>query len=417
VDATDHVVAVPAGSGGAKLAEFGLVHTGQETLIFNQGDPQPLPFSSKSVLNFVRGFGMSTADTNDVTLFVRQLDTGVAPIVGKTLTVDMAAMTEAPGDIAAQLDLMEGQARAANAGLAVHARLAGVERGLWYDVTNAARPYVEQAQSDLTPIGPFSRSELIALVSPSGGDPDNLLVFQSTALGSERRTAYLDGGVPPKLATQRPRNIVLLPSRPDTANVAVPRMTRNWLDGMTGGLFNTLFNNKSVIWFQVSLLEHAASASVPSFGLTGYRHDAPRRLRVRADDVKQGAWLRLYAPIRGDITTATKTTPPTTVPNPGRNPTAFEMPLHPAIDANGSLVWETAEELDTLQMFAMLNGGPNNPTVALALQNPNHQAFQQQFSTDLMQPLLWNWWYVEVVNDRADSSKTASGGWQRLTVD
>jgi hypothetical protein len=283
-------------------------------------------------------------------------------------------------------------------------------------VLSATGPYVEQVPAGQSPIGPFSRAELLALAGPSA-DPTNLLVFQSTALGSERRTASLEGGLPGKLASQRPSGITLLPCRPIAANAAVPLMTRNWLDGMIGGLFNTLSNNKSVIWFQVSLKQHAASAPVPSFGFPGYRHDAPRRLRVSATDVKQGAWLRLYAPIRADILTASKTTPPTTVPNPTRNPIAFEMPLYPAVDASGNVTWETAEEIEPLFYYAMLNGGSNNQAVALALQNPNNPGFQQIVTTDLMQPLLWNWWYVEVQNDRADASKTGSGGWQRLTID
>jgi hypothetical protein len=412
----DQLVPVPAGSGGVPLAEFGLIHTGLTTMIFNQNDPAPLPFLSDTVLGFVGGFGMSTADTNDVALFVRQLDTGVAPIVGRAFTVDEPAMGD-PGAVAAALDLMEGQVLAANAGLAVHARICDTLRGYYFDLGNTNYPYVEELQPGLPPLGRFSRAELLAFVAPSTGDPDNLLVFQSTALGSERRIAYVLGGLPADLPTNTPSGIVLLAMRPSTAHVGIGGMTRNWLDGFFDGRFNTLTNNKSIVYCQISLLQHAASAVPSSFGLTAARPDAPRRFVVKGSAIQRGAWLRLYAPTASDEATATETTPPTTTPSPSTHPLALELPLHPARDAGGQLVWQTDVELESRFVYALLNGGPNNPVVLLALQEPNDPSLVQIPTTDLMQPLRWNWWYVEVMNDRDDPAKTGIGGWQRLTVD
>src|SRR5262249_13291415 len=175
IDLTDHLIPVPAGSSGAAIGEFGLIHTGLTTMTFNQNDPAPAPFLSDSVLGFVGGFGMSATDTNDVAVFVRELDTGVAPIVGRTFTVDDAAMGD-PGAVTAELDLMEGQALAANAGLVVHARICDVLRGYWFDPRNTNYPYFEEIQPGLPPLGRFSRAELLAFVAPS--TPGNLLVFQ-----------------------------------------------------------------------------------------------------------------------------------------------------------------------------------------------------------------------------------------------
>jgi hypothetical protein len=301
----------------------------------------------------------------------------------------------------------------------VHARLAGVERGFVFDVRDLAHPYVEVPHDAIPTLGPFARSELLDFVDPQGAaaDPTNLLVFHATPLGSEYRVAYRDGGVPASPAVGAPQNIQLLTCRPNTANTMIPQLTKNWIEALISGHFNTLTNNKSVVWFQASLYFHAKTTTPPMFGMTGLRHDAPRRLRVRGDGIAPGAWLKLYAPKQSDITTATKTTPPTTTPTEVTHTVAFELPLHPGRDENGDLVWETAEEFESLYIYDMLNGGPNNFRAQLAIDLPNHPGFLQIVNLDLFEPMKWNWWFVEVRNDRNDPSTFANGGWQRILIE
>ena len=99
----------------------------------------------------------------------------------------------------------------------------------------------------------------------------------------------------------------------------------------------------------------------------------------------------------------------------------IELPLHPMRDSsNGTLVWETAAELDSLQLYALMMGGPENPLVqAIIGDTLNVALLTPLFATNPAH--RWNWHYVEVANRVGSSAapveRSGVGGWQRLTVD
>jgi hypothetical protein len=108
------------------LGDAGLSHSG--------GKPSINAFDSSFTTDFGEpqhvGFPELLIDVND---FMAKLDWGVAPIIGKVHSI---ASGDPVGDHTHQvLNLLESQARLANAGVAVHGRLGNVKRGYWYDLS------------------------------------------------------------------------------------------------------------------------------------------------------------------------------------------------------------------------------------------------------------------------------------------
>src|SRR5262249_44608855 len=95
-----------------------------------------VPELSLSINDFVnRTFAPLAADPVKgaaVTEFVREFDTGSAPMIGLVWTVDPANPSAADN----VFRMIENQAKEANVGGAAYTRSAGVERGFWYDVPN-----------------------------------------------------------------------------------------------------------------------------------------------------------------------------------------------------------------------------------------------------------------------------------------
>jgi hypothetical protein len=244
-----------------------------------------------------------------------------------------------------------------------------------------------------------------------------VLIFQATALGSDRRVAYLDGGVPPSATAEAPANVQLLPCPTNTANRDAPRMTLHWTIPNLVTFFHRLTSNQSLTWYEFSLMTYTKTAQPKGFGLTELKADAPRRLRVKGDGIARGAWIQIYAPVSDDISKLTKDAPPTRPFLYEEHTFAFELPIFPARNSGGELVWETAVEFENRFLLGMMNGGPNNVLAARALDKPGDPQVLKVLEFDVFKPQQWNWWWVTVQNDRNDPSTKSAGSWQRLIIE
>jgi hypothetical protein len=107
------------------------------------------------------------------------------------------------------------------------------------------------------------------------------------------------------------------------------------------------------------------------------------------------------------------------------------MPIFPARDENGDLVWETSGEIDGRIMYALMAGWLFSPGVVGVLTNPNqynensapNPAFnattnpQPFYLPGTFDPVTWSQYVVQVVNDLGTSQQTiANGGCQRLPL-
>lgn len=408
-------------SPAAKTGQFGLTHSGLSGV--------PAADASEAVTGFLSGFLVPPNLALAMAAFTRELDTGVAPSVGFTASIDPsrynappAAQTQA--NFKAGLALLEVQALVANAGLAVHAVVGGQVRGFWFDADLPG--YREEPQVGLAPIGPFTGDQLLDLMI--GGVLGDVQTFHFTPLGSARRIARVQGGLAPPLATTAPGAVTLLPARTNTANVDVPGFQLNWGSGPTdlidtgAFLFNVgpdlnLFPQQTVAYFQMSL-----SRWTPQFGLTNLHHEAPRRLAVTGAGIADGAFLVLTPPTTADI--AAGSPPPTT---PATSVWSLFLPLFPRQTATGT-EWETAVEMEPIYLLALMNGGPWNAPVVNAFLVPDDLAMwvvmpplvpQPTYSmlvNDVFQPRVWNWHFVQVANQTPTGLQLSPGSWQRLTI-
>jgi len=283
----------------------------------------------------------------DMTAFVRQLDTGVAPIVGLSLSV-------ASGGLGPQVDvavrLAEEQVEAGNADLIVRRRVGGVSVDLFYNV-------LRQRYTD--PTNPGSTSVVFRGPLPTSSDPPllpaslaagDLIVFEAVPVGSGRRIASPSGtlvvqanSAPSITAGASSRTGLIVPPlwQPILqfqANVS----PANWAG--PGPLPKTA---------RAATAFHNALVAAGGFGVTNPRHhEAPRRIRIEGSNLQLGAKLELWLP-----RTWSTTTPPV--------PTAWiaaTSDLNPVLDA-GSVVFETSATIDPLTVAAMQCGWTGAPGV------------------------------------------------------
>lgn len=418
---------IPSSTTPANTHEFGLVHTGKSTLAGSVGGAASA-FGALDLPDFLKGFGLPAPMTDGLDHFMREFDRGVAPLVGFSSTVDYSQYNVNPTGYDAAIAAFEGQIHVANAGSAVHAWLGGALRGFWYDETDSSTPYHEMVQTGVTPVGNLSRAGLLAYLDSTQAvsNPGNWITPHYTPLGDERRVSRIQGGLAPSLGGGAPTNVVLLPCVPNTANSFVTRMVLGFLQLVTDPLFfvsGSLQGGAPLMaqsWYERSLLAWAPSG----FGLDRLRHDPPRRFRVQGDGIRQGAWLFVSTPTAADIATVPTTAPftaPTTTPS---TPWVFALPLFPARDAQGALVWETAAEMEPLYLMSLMNGGPGSVQVVNAFFNPLDPAYFDNTLTppfrldvnNLMEPERWNWHYVQVANEPLSVSTLSAGSWQRITL-
>jgi hypothetical protein len=290
---------------------------------------------------------LPVADRNAVGVFLREIDHGVAPVVGLVAVI--------PGQ-PAELALMEEQAREANCGIAVYGEIldpvAGtpVKRRWWYRFDDAqTQVYAEDGGGVLT------STALVALTASPGGR----LIFRAVPLGSERRIAT--SGTLPIVVAPVPGFVRIVGTTPNTAYERVPELLRNWRPGIaptdfswsppgaTGDQLVEPLSLRAVRAFQLALEDEGVLVN----------HDAPRRLQVVGEGLEQGARIRLKVPDTAGILRT------------------MILPVHPTDEelSSGEMIWETAVEFDPLALYMLMLGGPADPEVQCVLRNDDEPGF------------------------------------------
>ena len=360
---------------------FGLLHTGQ----FSPG----LNLSINDFIGNVFIGQMPGPDPEDrlrqveaVIAFMRQFDTGIAPLVGFSFTYF-------PGSPVNRglLWVLEEQVAQANTGLGVYTRSNGVEKGYYYDLTVSPPRYREEGTSNL-----ISADDLDRIAATN----DGVVILQVTPLGSERRWANLEGiATPIKQKNLRPENVTLERMAPSVPWVDVTKSTGN------------LEPTPPAISLQgLRALQDAVIG--PQFGVPFLRHEPPRRFRVSGRNIRPGA--RLAIAMRSDGFTepdAIVTDPDVMITDP-TSIAIIWMPLFPTRFVSGGMpVWETEAEADATITMALLNGGLWAPGVAeilLGTVPPNRP----------LDPETWNSFLVGVLNE--DDTLNRDLEWQVLRV-
>lgn len=353
-------------------ANSGLLHPGD-----------PFFLNSFSINTFVQlNFGMpgpsladKTTQREALTQFVRQFDTGTAPLAGFAYSVDPAANPLDSGLNKTAFDLGEAQVSEANIGLGVYTRQNGVVRGYWFDTTLTPPAYREEGTNNT-----LTRQALLALSVGAG----NVVIAQGTPLGTERRWSNPNG-----IATlisnpsSVPANLVLENMAPNTAYVDIPKFNLN---------LNVGSPPDSSIWSLRTLQQSIVTAG--GMGVPAVRHEPPRRFRVTGDNIRPGAKLLL-----GLASGTTAASFPVQV---------MTLELYPTTHtSNNRQIWETNAELDAMHTFALLNGGYWAPDVANVMLRTN--------GSPSLKPVLWNQYLVAVLNEDGALGFNLSN-WQVLRI-
>jgi mono/diheme cytochrome c family protein len=327
-----------------QTGDFGLFHKG---LVANQND-----FLDR----FDPVLGVDEKRTR-ITEFVREFDSGTAPIVGLTEMVTASGANTT-------IDQMEAQADEANCGIAVFARVdvgAGLEsRGYWYKLTAAGGAKYKRAgdPEELT------RGDLLALLGQTG----EFMIFRATPLGSDRRIASFA-----LLSSDLPEATILTPSllaiagtTPNSANDPVVDLTRNVNPGLVNNNDFEWLGNAAYVPLSLRLLLRFQDAlgigTEISPGVVINRHDPSRRLQVTGSDLTYGAKIRLTLANLNDG-------------GSGPPERQVELPIYPtSAFTGGQRIWETAVEFDALALYTMILGGPGNPNVEAVFRDPDASA-------------------------------------------
>jgi len=374
LDAEIPMTQVPATQGtDLRTGDLGTGHDGLEGMTRN--DFLVVVINNIGLNHGVPGFLLLKEGIDAINDFVRRIDHGVAPMVGRSMSLSYPELLGQPQFSQFKLDLledMEEQVEAANSGLAVYARLNGVERWFWYDLTSVG-PGLEPEYQESPPSGStLSRSELIGLMAPSGND---LLVFFATPLGSDLRVASAFG-VPETLAGSdvMPSSFDMVETRPNSAYRLIPTLTANLPDADNGhhGLPDPTPLDPPFVEMAPNLGDFRSLDSFDvlqrsfQFGDDNQNfHDPSRRFRVTATDLVPGARIRLH------------------VPDASGSIEVLEMPIYPTSEflAGGERIWETAVELDALNVYVLRLGGFNVPEVRDVLDGSSLDEFYVVSST------------------------------------
>jgi hypothetical protein len=362
-----------------RVGEAGLVHSGEAAGL----NP---PATINSFINVLLGplFTGVPDEAADLVRFVREMDWGIAPIIGRVATI-----TPTTVGTPAQIVDMEAQAILAHCDVVARLRTGTGLQGYYFDVvasTAGARSYRSEAGT-LVPA-----TTLIA----KGRNPDSAVIFEAVPVGSGRRIASGTGnGSWATLTGAAPGIPTLLAMRPATPWRDVASITRNWTVG-TGPL-DFSWSAATPTPIHPAALRIFQNTLATTFGVTSGHHEPPRRFRVTGTNIRPGARLRLAFSISGGA---------------GPGGTAFqtiELPIFPNREAGATLVWETAAEATPIAAFALLCGGPFAPDVARVFLG----AVPENVPNALA-PATWNSFHVRVVN--ADGTSSPFGVWQPLTV-
>ncbi len=331
-----------------------------------------------------------------------ELDWGLSPVAALAYTVTADNLSEPLTNTA--FNVLEAQADKALIGYAVQVFANGQQTGYYY-LPGESKPYIPEPFS----AGPaVERQDIINLVT--GG---NRVVLAAAPSGSERRLAA-PTGIASTPASDPPFDIKLLPLVPSEPYRDVPKLTENWSNFDNQALNTPMLSIHTKRLYQFGLLQDAASES--SFGLTGLRHEVPRRFQLKAKDVAPGAKLHLFVP--------NTSTPPNTSQTPEQqgveNFIEVILPIHPLDDgeimAEGEKKWETAVEIEPIFYYAMMLGGFEAQGVKQAAEDLDFQISDPP-PVGFFDPIPGNFHYVRIVNpDDVNGNKTGDGGWQRLTL-
>lgn len=287
--------------------------------------------------------GPTQFDLGEINEFVRQFDHGVAPIVGKTVTIIKGDVldtgtgyTIADVEKQALVADMQSQTQIANCGLAVYAQLASgtLERGFWYRIDTGAASFQESVTGVTR-----SLSDLLDLLDLD----DDVLIFTATPLGSDRRVASLSGVGDVLAAGAGPTGVFFEDTRPNSAYAVV-------VDHVSGPMTAHLpGNGLAQDEFRSLDAMVALQKSLPTL-FPAPRHDVPRRLRLTGNDLFPGAEVRLWFD----------------TPNGFKHVT---MPVYPYLDG-AEVLWTTAVELEPTILYVMLLRGFNDASMQALLRDP-----------------------------------------------
>ncbi len=365
-------------SSGPLTGERGLGHTGATGLTINEFDQ----------IGFEHFFAAEFTDMEpleDVNAFVRQMDWGIAPSVGRSISFSDATVSAASLSFA----ILENQVRLANCGLAVYLTSNGQPSGYWYRAGRSGGPLYEEVSTG----NQVSNTGLIAMVN----SPGDVLILTATPLGSQRRVAALDGNPGPlPIAPSAPSNFDFAGTAPNS--FYAPLVFD--LAGQTR-LVDANWNTAPSTPFPFDWVgQHQMPAiPVPPASLTAtrtlqqgvkdatflwdtsdpvqIRHDAPRRLRFVGEGIVEGAVVSF------EIARMSPGSPVWSQ--------LIELPIHPrwVFEGVDTLYWETAVEFDTMQLAILLLGGPDAPGVQEALSGNTSPTFD---------PTTWNSYDLTITN-------------------
>ncbi|MEZ5964657.1 MAG: hypothetical protein R3F56_12480 [Planctomycetota bacterium] len=307
-------------------------------------------------------FTPNGVNTSDIVQFVREFDTGIAPSACDAFSITAGNVAQWAGGLQVVAQVAIDQCERGHIGLAVERRVGTSTTNLFYDVrqqvfadpNNPGNPASFWTLNGTTPNGQLVPATLAA---------NDVIVFQATPVGSERRIASASG-----TATVQTRSAPTVSSV--TMVVSDPWKAVTGLSANLGLGFNwqgpaALFP-KSIVAHQTLFTALSGTFGVPS----AIRHEAPRRFRVTGGNIFQGARLTVFLPQTWSGTTVTSWTPLTFDLNPVRE--------------NGTLFWETSATIAPLHQYAMLCGWVNAPGVQSTLdtgspgaQTLNPSAFNQ----------------------------------------
>ncbi|MDJ0839071.1 MAG: hypothetical protein QNK37_21325 [Acidobacteriota bacterium] len=344
--------------------------------------------ASESINDFIALFFqiLTQPGMDAVTQFVREFDTGVAPAIG-----DVHTITAAGGNTAGVLNLLE-QVRVVNVGVAVTGHRGGARVGYYYEPSTTSGVlgnFINVSTGATVPA-------MTLINAPVNRD---VLVFQATPLGMERRIA-VPGVNPVMLTGPTPANIQLETMVPNTAYEDVPGMSNNWdlatattppaLPFVWGSTANEPWDLKATRLLQAGYLPPT----------TVKPHEAPRRFRVSGANIRAGAVLRLWIP--------------KSLPDPGFGDWyVMEAPIYPSdkVNSQGNRIWETAVEADPMMSAVFAVGGywsqgvhPGKLNSVLnrsAVLNINETGFNPAAHFNVA---AWNSYIIEVINEDGTSA-------------
>ncbi|MEM7247309.1 MAG: hypothetical protein AAF533_18345 [Acidobacteriota bacterium] len=356
-------------------------------------------------------------NTNDVVRFIEEMDFGTGPAVGRSLTLTFA--NKGSQSVDAELDLLEQQAREANAGLVITAGAFGYwldPSTCQLDAMGAIDPDSCRYRSEPT-VGSFTRAAILATL-----DPGERFIVQATPLGRERHVAHRQAQ-PVQQTGPDPSELLLEPMITNTAHRHVPEMQALWDEpGLTDEQGGPRAHTIRV--YQNAL----ANDLVDDFGACSVRHEAPRRLRVSGKDIRHGARLRLriaqehypipWLPPEQQVEEELLT---------------LTLPLYPTDDKSdgGNPVWETAVELEPDVYLRIMTGREFNgllPAIAdldsfIPTDPSSLPVIDEALAASHFIPGAGNHVHVEVLNDDVGVAgihpppQPGVGGWQRLRIE